>query len=130
MNPLGDIYLIMLLKWIKRNSMSKIYKFELTISTGEELKDIVSKNFIIYRKKYSYSPMYLVSNDKKVFEVGYFNANTIVCTYKESEITENEISTNKNNDYIRIDKVESVSDFFMGIYSLIQDMRRMKEELK
>ena len=110
--------------------MSKIYKVELTISTGEELKDISSKNFIFYRKRYSYSPIYLVSNKEEVFEIGYFNDDSIVCTYKKSDVMKDEILTNKNDEYLKIDNIESVSAFFMGIYSLVQDMHRMKEELK
>ena len=110
--------------------MSKIYKFELVINTGEEIKDISSKNFSIYRGKYSYSPIYLISNDKEVFEIGYFDDDSMAYTYKESNVSENDILTNKDNEYVKIENVENIPDFLIGIYALIKDMYSLKSSEK
>ena len=48
-------------------------KVDLVLETGEEIMEIVKNNFSIFRKKYEHSPLYLISKDKEVFEIGYFD---------------------------------------------------------
>ena len=100
---------------------------KLAIKTKEDLKEIIVKNFSIYRRKYKYSPLYLISNDNEVFEVGYFNNNTH-CTYKKSDVTQNDILYSSLDEYAMIENIDKISDFNMGLYSLVQDMYKLKNE--
>ena len=100
---------------------------KLLVKTGESLSDILKRNFSIYRKKNVYSPIYLISNDNEVFEVGYFD-DSMNCTYKISDVSIDDILKTENEKYIRIEEIAKVTDFKMGINLVIQDM--IKETLK
>lgn len=102
-------------------------KIKLLVRTGESLSDIVKRNFLVYKKKNTYSPIYLISNDNEVFEVGYFDDST-TSTYKASDVAINEILERKDEEFIRIEDMAKITDFKMGINLLIQDM--IKETLK
>ena len=105
--------------------MSKICKIELVLKNGEEVMNVVKNNFSIYRKKYEHSPLYLISKDKEVFEIGYFD-DADNCTYKESDITIANILKPFSDEYEKIEDLEQVLDFKWGFYSLIQDMYHLK----
>ena len=104
--------------------MCGIYKTDIVIETGEKIIDVLGRNFTVYRKKYSYSPIYLISNDNEVFEIGYFDDESITCTYKESNLSSNDILANTPNEFLEIENRDNIKDFVMGINSLIQCMYR------
>lgn len=110
--------------------MCGIYKTDIVIETGEKIIDVLGRNFTVYRKKYSYSPIYLISNDNEVFEIGYFDDESITCTYKESNLSSNDILANTPNEFLEIENLDNIKDFVMGINSLIQCMYRLKCEQK
>ena len=102
---------------------------ELVLNTGESLKEVVRNNFSIYRKKNIHSPLFLISKDKEVFEIGYFDG-SCECTYKKSDIVIDKILDSVLNEYEKIDDVKNIPDFQWGIYALVQDMCRLKSEHK
>ena len=71
---------------------------ELVLNTGESLKEVVRNNFSIYRKKNIHSPLFLISKDKEVFEIGYFDG-SCECTYKKSDIVIDKILDSVLNEY-------------------------------
>ena len=96
-------------------------KIELVLKTGESLSEVVKNNFSIYRKKDLNTSLYLISKDKEVFEIGYFD-DSGNCTYKESTVTLAEIFKPFSDEYEKIEDLEKVSDFQWGIYPLVQEM--------
>ena len=100
--------------------MSKIYKPKLVFSTGEELKDVVRKNFSIYRKKYEYSPIFLISKEQEIFEIGYFDNDSTNCIHKKSDVTIKDIKS-IHSEFVEINNFDIIEDFHMGIYNFVQD---------
>ena len=76
-----------------------------------------------------HSPLFLISKDKEVFEVGYFDG-SCECTYKKSDIVIDKILDSVLNEYEKKKKKKNIPDFQWGIYALVQNMCRLKSDHK